>query len=85
MGGCRSRQLKRRGTKRGGATIPPFRRSECSARYPPTGCRRGYMGRWAGEKHGLRDWGRVELARGAVAAVAVVCVVRQDACWLVVG
>lgn len=66
--------------------IPPFRRSEGSARYPPTACRRGYMGRWAGEKHGLRDWGWVELARGAVAAVGVVVSSgRMRAGWWLVG
>lgn len=72
-----------RDRQRGGATIPPFRRSECSARYPPTGCRRGYMGKWAGEKHGLRDWGRVKLARRRGRSGRCLC--RQVGCVLAGG
>lgn len=52
--------------KRG--TIPPFRRSEGSARYPPTGCRA-----WShrlGQKRGLRTGVAFERAKDAAAAEA---------------
>lgn len=67
--------------------IPPFRRSEDSARYPPRAAGLGYIVWGRNAVCGLDRLGQgVELAGGAVAAVAVlVSSGRMRPGWLLVG
>ncbi|KAI7784205.1 hypothetical protein LA080_010519 [Diaporthe eres] len=66
-------------TKRG--AIPPFRRSEGSARYPP---RAAGVVTWAGENT-VCGLGRVQVGERRRGRSGRLAVVRQDACWLAVG